>query len=839
MKRGRAGGEVSGLDSSAFGLGMTGDEVKLSDVAEDEKHMKVSSLEERKQKMRTDSENSSALRHLFSRLSFSFLMMCSSFLFSSSLWALNQTYSETFDNRQSGTTINEVDSWAVHKGPNASVVVQADTVYGGGGKALKLAGDEDAVHASRAQSLGNLTPTWIEYKIKPGVGKEAAAIPSRSIGAVTFNYSGEVLAANGTAWVSTGVTFDPEEWYQVLMRIDFNTKLYDVYVWPVNADKIPFVADKQNLKFIDNTINSVSELGFKGVFNSNGQDDTFIDDLTVHFMQRMEVITTLQTIVKETPSDPIIVQLQNADSEPQTAWKDITLDLLTSSPNGSFSLMQEPWVAVTQVVIPEGSQEATFYYKDSDPGKPVINIKEFPSRGWQEALHQVTVVGEIRAFDVETTSPQVAGRPFTVTVTAKEEDGAPNQTYQGPVRIYARYVNPSAGTMMIAPDQFTGFEQGVGQVTLTYPDAGTIEIVVEDTEDTSKNGVSGQVLFLPARFSASAGTSYKVSEPFSLTLSALNEGGQVTPNYKGTAVLTAVAVSPASAGGGIFSPGTLTPEYFQNGVAEISASYDHWGTIQIEAADQANPEIKGQSGAVLFSPHALAVKIVQPADRDYFYTNENFDVKIEMQDHLSQPIKNFSGIIQLSSEPNLNLPEQYTLVEEDGGAKTFSLAAANPGTYKISAKSMEYNLSADSPPVKVESAVVQVISTVAPVGTTEVEIQLVDAKGKRITRENNVTIQIVVYEDDGDRSYFSSSLDKPVTFRNGLAKIVLGNSEAETVTLGVETKYGFEIKPGTVTFGKMGKSGIGALMWWESKDDEAEKDEEENEELKIEEKSAL
>ncbi|UCD14879.1 MAG: hypothetical protein JSV34_03915, partial [Candidatus Omnitrophota bacterium] len=67
-------------------------------------------------------------------------------------------------------------------------------------------------------------------------------------------------------------------------------------------------------------------------------------------------------------------------------------------------------------------------------------------------------------------------------------------------------------------------------------------------------------------------------------------------------------------------------------------------------------------------------------------------------------------------------------------------------------------------------------------------------------------------------SAVSSASATPVSFRNGTVVILVSDAQAETVTISPKSAYNFKIKKGTVTFGRVAKTGIGTLMWREKRD---------------------
>ena len=117
-----------------------------------------------------------------------------------------------------------------------------------------------------------------------------------------------------------------------------------------------------------------------------------------------------------------------------------------------------------------------------------------------------------------------------------------------------------------------------------------------------------------------------------------------------------------------------------------------------------------------------------------------------------------------------------------------------------------------------KDATIIVSNTSSPVGATTVEIQIVDSKGKRIKEENEMTLTILVSEENANGSVFFSEAGKPILFKKGLARIVIGDGEAEVVTISAVSRFGLRVVSGKVIFGKAGSTGVGTLMLRESKD---------------------
>lgn len=743
---------------------------------------------------------------------------------SASASAVTDSYFEDFNNRDPDVTINDQDFWSVSQGGDSNAIVNDTTTPSGTGRSLEIVDTTPTVIVGRPRDYGSVSPTWVSYVVKAASGAKQRSVPSTGIAAVTFDYTGRILASNGTAWVDTGMTYTDDQWYEITLKLDFTTHRYDLYVSNFGVPEVQFVPVKSSLQFIDTSISKLSKFGFGGPYSAAGTKSSYVDDISITYIYRLEFITTPQTILQDGASGPMAVQLQDFYAEPQTAIEDYTLDLKSTSSGGKFSLTKEPWVNVTQIILPKSSQQVTFYYKDSATGSPVITVAEYPERGWLDALQQQMIIPKTAYFEVSTTTPQIAGQNFNLSITAKDEDGNIDINYSGTIDLAAVYVSPSTGTKHLSVEAASGFSGGKLELNISYPDAGTISISVSDHDDLGKTGSSGSIVFLPASFSVAAETPQIVSQSFNLEVEAKNLQGQLTPNYKSNVRLLPTFVSPASADGAAFSPATISGETFSGGKAALSVGYNRWGTIKIKAEDILYPSVSAESSAIQFFPKAVKVSTpTPPSGRDFFYVGEVFPVDISVVDAAESPIPNFTGQVVITASPNLNLPSEYNFDSNDHGKRTFSVFSKATGTFTVKAREPVSNLSAESGQFVVKNATIVVIDTTSPVGTTEVVIQLVDDQGRIITTESNLEILVKLIEGLDNVSASSMSTVTPVRFINGQIRITISDTEAEEVGIIPQTALGLKIKAGKVTFGRVAKSGIGTLMWREIKEKQEKK----------------
>jgi len=632
---------------------------------------------------------------------------------------------------------------------------------------------------------------------------------------VSFDLGGELLVADGTQWVSTGKNFRTDTWYEATLRLDFTNHTYDVFFRPFSAREEPLVSVKTELKFIDPSKNSWTTFRLGGGFSTTQSADSHLDDVRIHYIEGLRFLTPAYTLLPDQPAGPITVQLQDSLRGPQRATEDILLELRSSSPGGKFSLQREPWADIASVLMPKDSTSVSFYYKDNRVGRPLLSVDEFPDRGWTLGLQEQKVIAQEAHLEVLATSPQIAGVPFAVTITARDEDGNLDDGYAGEILLQAAYVSPDTGTLSLFPIEASGFANGKLQLTLTYPDAGSIRIVASDKSDSRRTGASGQILFTPAKFQVEADATQVVSRPFPLTVTALNQSGAVTPNYQGSVNLGVAAIQPATGTGEIL-PAGISAETFKEGRATLEGTYPRWGTILLTAADATAPEVKGQTQQLKFHPASIEVVVsAPPAPRNFFYTGEGFTITISTKGADNLPIANYLGKVDLAASSALSLPANYSFISGDGGVHSFNLFVDSAGRHSLQATDSESRLASPTVTVEIKQALIKVVDTSGPVGgATEVEILLVDEKGN-IIEDSTTNLNVKLKESNPNHSVSSTVLSQPIRLSQGRAKFLLADTEEESVEVDPSSVFGIKVQKGTVRFGRFATRGVGVLFWKE------------------------
>jgi len=754
-----------------------------------------------------------------------FVLLFSCFFFAAA--HANDSFLEDFSEFAQGATIDGTDYWKVFQGATSNVFVQNSITFQGRSQALEISGTRPIPEAGRStiyyQNLsplpvlyGNVSPTWVRLRLRPGYSMQTPAAPTSGIAAVTLDYTGKLLATNNGVWSDTGATYTTDRWYDVLLKLDFTTHTYEVYFFDSTVPSPEFVPVKANLKFTDSTKNSLTNVVFSGAYSASQNADVYVDSLAVTYIYRLQIISLPQKIFLGRPSNMITVQLQDYNADPQTAITNIMLDLKSTSSSGRFSLTREPWVDVTQIVLSKFSQMMTFYYKDTAKGKPIISVSEYPEQGFLDALQEEEIVTEVAAFEVQAATTQVAGTPFKVKIIAKDDAGNTDENYDGTVNLETEYVSPESGTRKVTPAELSGFVSGVLETNLTYSDCGTITITAVSSESSLQRGTSQRIIFLPADFTLSADASQVTAQPFVLTITARNVQGEPALNYNTAIKIYPVGVLPADVSGCVLSPQLLEGTLFTNGVARPDISYNYYGTIKIRAEDTVDNTKQGLSSDIKFMPKALTATVEYPAGRTFFYVGEPVSLTVKVVDNAGSSISNYDGIISLSSSASgLAVPLDYAFTAADAGTRKFSASTTESGTYRVFIQAEKGLLKVDSPDIVVKDVYLEVIDTTSPIGTGEVIIQLVDEFGNVITSENLLPITIKTTEALDNKSAYTP--DMAVPLKNGQAIIPITNSESEVVTITPSSPYLIKVKKGTVTFGPIGRSGINELLWRELK----------------------
>ncbi len=391
-------------------------------------------------------------------------------------------------------------------------------------------------------------------------------------------------------------------------------------------------------------------------------------------------------------SESISVTAHNSDSSTFTSYNG-TIVLDTQSSKGTWSLVTGNGSLVDSTAD-DGLATYTFNESDNgiasfalyyDNGVSTINIDAY-----ENDIRDNDAEGDIffsaTGFSVTANTlsnppvtpindpvlTQQSGSSFSIAIAAYGIN--PNNGVCGIIETYAgnksialsnQYHNPVSGTLSVQGSGTVNFVNGQATVNTQYNDVGEISITVTDSA-ASMSGQSNHFVVQPTDFSISitdnpqttdAGNGFIASgENFTVEVQALNNQGDVTPNFGNETTPESVTVTLASLvfpiGGdvGALSNGsnfTKTGSLFQN----ASLSWNNVGSITL-AASVADADYLG-TGNITSSPSGTVGRFYPDS---FFISSESVVNACSNFTYLSQP----------------DLTVAYTLSAIDGEGNTLS-----------------------------------------------------------------------------------------------------------------------------------------------------------------------
>lgn len=449
---------------------------------------------------------------------------------------------------------------------------------------------------------------------------------------------------------------------------------------------------------------------------------------------------------------------------------------------------------------------------------------------YTDGTKTASTVSLMNNFSVTVSSPQTAGIPFALIITARKSDGSTITGYSGTVTLTTNYVSPTSGSYAVSPTSTASFTSGVATVNVTYADAGTITITATDT--SSKTGTSSQILVLPANFlvESTGGLSQVVGKPFNLKVTARNASNSTCPNYKRDVNLTLSNVTPTGTTATI-SPATISGSSFSSGAKTVSLTYNKWGTAKITATDAGYSSITGtNTSAINFYPNSFSITPDSPpASRSKFYLKEPFDITVKVLDYDGNAITNYGGTITFTAVSKVETPEDYIFSSDtDNGEKAFTLSGSEEKTFVLEVKDKTYtSATGKSSDIGLMYGKIRVKDASGRIGTINTTVEIVDKNDKVITDDDSTTFTLTSKESIDNSS---SQISSPVlTVTEGTATIAVTDTELETVTVTPSSEPSLDPEPGVITFGETAVGGGGAkrlgsgarvLFWRELRTDE-------------------
>jgi Domain of unknown function (DUF4214) len=281
-------------------------------------------------------------------------------------------------------------------------------------------------------------------------------------------------------------------------------------------------------------------------------------------------------------------------------------------------------------------------------------------------------------FSITTPTTVTAGTPFTVTVTALDQNENVATGYTGPLH----FLDTEPSETLPGDYTFVAGDQGVHSFQVTLAKAGTETLGVEDANPPTIVGVSSPITIQPAAAShfqvdvppggATAGQSIPV------TVTALDAFGNVVTGYTGTVHFT-------SSDTAAMLPGDTTFQASNQGVLSVNATLIRAGNQTITATQTGSgTTVTGTSGPILVvaaTPTHYTVSAPATAT-----AGQPIPVTVTALDAFGNVVTDYGGTVQLTStDPGAQLPDSYTFVSGDMGVHPFAVTLVTAGPQTVTA----------------------------------------------------------------------------------------------------------------------------------------------------------
>ncbi len=182
-----------------------------------------------------------------------------------------------------------------------------------------------------------------------------------------------------------------------------------------------------------------------------------------------------QNVVAGQPSTAIRLELRDSINNLVRSSTPVRIYLSSTSVTGTFSAVASPFSAITYIDLPANATGVNVYYSDATVGNFTLTASDSNpadgSQGLIDATQPISVTpASVSHFDFSAIPSQVAGDPFTVTVTAKDSYGNIVSGYSGSAGLSSTLQAPIPTTAIFTNGSWSG------QVTLTK--AGNARLTV-------------------------------------------------------------------------------------------------------------------------------------------------------------------------------------------------------------------------------------------------------------------------------------------------------------------------------------------------------------------------
>jgi subtilisin family serine protease len=384
------------------------------------------------------------------------------------------------------------------------------------------------------------------------------------------------------------------------------------------------------------------------------------------------------------PSDVIAIQTRDVSNDPINLDHDTVINLISSSPNGVFSISDTSWINVNSVTIPGGENSTAFYYKDTSSGLPLITASgsAFSSVSQQETVNP-DIPAKIRVETAAKGSGTVvpaqnvtAGNHITLYSIIRDQYSNFISNSEGNWSLVNKTGNINDSDLVASGDNcsavFIGNLTGTANIQVQSPglestNSGLLTVVFGPVSGLSVSGFLDPII---------AGT----QDQFSVT--ARDSLGNTVTSYTGTVHFSSSDGQAVLPPNHAFTGGDAGTHIFQ-------ATLKTAGTKSITAVDTINSAITGTQGNIAVNPGPVS-KLAVSGYPSSITTGNSGNFTVTAQDTYSNRVSTYDGTIRFSSSDlQATLPGHYSFIESDQGAKNFSAILKTVGSQSITATDNE------------------------------------------------------------------------------------------------------------------------------------------------------
>jgi len=500
----------------------------------------------------------------------------------------------------SGTTLVNLQSNST--GPQASfrfppwVAISSVTISPGQSQAKFYYYDEKS---------GNWTITASAQGLSPDVSHDITIQPS-AISGTYFTTAAQTLVAGATSHI---LCVEVRDSYGNPSPVSSDTALrltstspqgnfsVDGIAWDISEVTIPISQFNATFYYSD-TLAGTHTIACSE-YPSSGWDDA-IQTVTIYpaDIAKLEFVTAPQVLLAGEESSPISIETQDEYGNAAVVDATTTLNLITSSPAGHFSIMPAPgWSDVNSVPISSGTYQVKFYYQDFRTGEHELRCSGPVEYGWDDAVQNIVIKSSTVHHLAIVGIPEspVAGIALDITIRAEDVHDNISSDYLGTIQFSS---NDSQASLP-ATYKFTVSDSGVHTFLsgVTFRTADTTTLRVQDIDGEPFGELTGinvlpgdcvsfQVTGLPE--------AVPVGTPCDVEVKALDNWQNVATRYSGTITFTSNDPSCSL-------PSDYTFVSTDCGVRSFvdSVTFRSTGQRYLRVTDTSNPELIGEQSGIL------------------------------------------------------------------------------------------------------------------------------------------------------------------------------------------------------------------------------------------------